>query len=526
MNISENFKKDPWVRRIHPDIRDPRFSTGYVPARSVPGSYNYVTLTQQDFLNELSPASHVVNSSIMSTRPIWGPTGKKDKDGKDEWKIMGYDNVEVVPLGWQEFICNNKVAHLSSDGFDLANETEDEDTFNKMVSWFDYIGLQDAFKEAVYYTERSGDAGIYIRQTGPTKIEWDVYSVEKGYTIYPQFDDDGDPIYYIKYSISGREAVDIISKRSVETWLKADESDDDESLFDKILRWFKGADRMRSEDGYIRVKNVPSQFGGRLVPFVYFRVPDVSWGPAQLTIESLESACSYVAEEVKNSAFPILFLKSEKIINLPPSKMNGKTIGVKGTADSIAHADAKFLMPPDASNIATIHLKELRENILHSTMTAIIEPEIMKQGADSSTSIKILFRPEIEWASLRWIYYAKPVRHLVELGQNLIDKVEDAASGKYSKLRVSVWQSIWIPENEAERVKIELDQYYAGVKSRKAVMTDIGNSHLNDAEQIMKEKEDDKKLEAKYNIKDNSGTNPSLPRVTNQAENQPRGKYE
>ena len=183
MNISENFQKDPWVRRVHPDVRDPRFSTGYVPARTIPGSYNTIKLTQQDFLNELSPAAHVVNSSIMSTRPIWGPTGKKDAKGKEEIGIVGYDNVEVVPLGWQEFISSNKVAHMSSNGFDLANETEDEETFNKMQSWFDYIGLQDAYKEACYYTERSGDAGIYIRQTGDNRIEWDVYAIEKGYII-------------------------------------------------------------------------------------------------------------------------------------------------------------------------------------------------------------------------------------------------------------------------------------------------------------------------------------------------------
>lgn len=523
MNISENFKKDPWVRRVHPDKRDPRFAAGYRPVESIPGSFSYITLTQNDFLNELAPAAHNINSKIMSKRPIWGPTGKKDKNGKEEWAIQGYDDVEVVPLGWQEFISNNKIAHLSSNGFELANETEDEDTFNKMMSWFDYIGIKDAFKEAVYYTERSGDAGIYIRQTGENKIEWDVYSIEKGYMIYPQKDEDGDPIYYIKYYISERETVDIISKKGVETWLKADKADESDSVFKKVVKWLKGADNARSEDGYVRVRKVDSQFGGKMVPFVYFRVPDVSWGPAELTIESLENACSYVAEEVKNSAFPILFLKSEKIINLPPSKMNGKTIAVKGTTDSMAHADAKFLAPPNASDISDVHIKTLRENIIHTSMSAIIEPDILKAGADSSTSIKILFRPEIEWATLRWIYYNKPVRHLVDLCQNLIDKVEGASSGRYGRLRVSIWQDVWIPQNEAERIKMELDQYYAGVKSRKATMVDIGNTHLNDFEQIMKEKEEEKALDAKFNTT-TEVSNPSIPNVTNQAEHQPKGK--
>jgi len=527
MNIGEKLKKDPWVRRVHPDMARPRFVGGYKPASFVPGSFNFVTLTQQDFLNELAPAAHPVNSTIMSKRPIYGPTGKKDKDGKEEWAIVGYDDVEVVPLGWQEFICNNKVAHLATDGFDLANETEKEDAFNKMMSWFDYIGLKDAYKEAVYYCERSGDSGIYIRQTGEDMIEWDVYAIEKGYTIYPQLDDNGNPMYYISYKINGRNAVDIISSAGTETWIQYDENvKDAPDLWAWVAKVIETADGVRSEDGYVRVKKIENQLGGD-VQFVYFRVPDVPWGPAQLTIESLENACSYVAEEVKNSAFPILFLKSEKIQNLPPSKINGKTIGVKGATDSLAHSDAKFLTPPDASNVATLHLKELRENIIHTTMTAVIEPEILKQGADSSTSIKILFRPEIEWANLRWIYYNKPVRRLVELAKNLVKKVEGIAGSEYEGLRMSIWFEPWIPQNEAERIKTELDQYYAGVKSAKAVMVDIGNIHLGDWDQILKEEEERAAMKAKYTGSDQSedgNTNPDAPGITNQAINKPKTK--
>jgi hypothetical protein len=528
MKIGDKLKKDPWVRRVHPDMARPRFVGGYKPAAFVPGSYNFVTLTQQDFLNELAPAAHPVNSTIMSKRPIYGPSGKT-KDGKEEWVIVGYDDVEVVPLGWQEFICNNKVAHLATNGFDLANETDKEDAFNKMMSWFDYIGLKDAYKEAVYYCERSGDSGIYIRQTGEDRIEWDVYAVEKGYTIYPQLDENGDKEYYIAYKINGRNAVDIISKRGTETWIQHDENakDEDAGLWGWVAKMINQADgRVRSDDGYVRIKSVENQLGGD-VQFVYFRVPDVSWGPAQLTIESLENACSYVAEEVKNSAFPILFLKSEKIQNLPPSKINGKTIGVKGATDSIAHSDAKFLTPPDASNVATIHLKELRDNVIHTTMTAVIEPEILKQGADSSTSIKILFRPEIEWANIRWIYYVKPVRQLVDIAKNLVRKVEGAAGDEYKGLRMSVWFEPWIPQNEAERIKTELDQYYAGVKSAKAVMIDIGNTHLGDWEQILKEEEERKKMDAKYkstSSDDDNPNNPSEPGITNEALNKPKNK--
>lgn len=520
MEIEKKLKKDPWTRRVSPDSTNPRFNVGFVAGKAIAGAYNYISLTQQDFLNELSPAAHPVNSAFYSKRPIYGPTGNTDKNGKTEWKIVGYDDVETVSLGWQEFICNNKVAHMSGNGFDLANETENEDAFNKLVSWFDYIGLKDAYKEAVFYAERSGDSGIFIRQTGPKTIEYDVYSIEKGYIIYPQLDEEGNPEYYVEYKINGRKAVDIYSSKGVETWIQYDS--ESEGLFGKLKFMFDNSDKKKSSDGYVRIKKVDNQLGGE-VQFVYFRVPDVSWGPAQLSIEDLEHASSYVAEEVKSSAFPILFVKSEKITSLPPSRVSGKTIGLKGSSDQIQHADAKFLAPPDASNIATIHIKNLRENIIHSTMSAIIEPEIMKAGADSSTSIKILFRPEIEWAMLRWIYYVKPVKRLVNIAKGLVEKVEGVAGNNYSDVRMSVWQNIWIPENEAEQVKIQLDQYYAGVKSAKAVMTDIGNTHLGDWEQILKEKREMNMIDAETGV-ETVTVNPTAPGITNQAMNQPKGK--
>ena len=54
-------------------------------------------------------------------------------------------------------------------------------------------------------------------------------------------------------------------------------------------------------------------------------------------------------------------------------------------------------------------------------------------------------------------------------------------------------------------------------------MGDIGNSHLGDAEQLMKEKEEEKALDAKYGTK-TEVNDPNVPNITNQAENQPRNK--
>ena len=510
MKLSVNFQKDPWLRRVHPDNSEARFALGYKPYVNTSREDSYVQLFASDFLNELSPAAHPINSRYQSTRPIWKPTGEKDANGKEKWEIDGYDELESVALGWQQFICGNKVAHLTGDGgFQVCNETTDFDTFEELSSWMDRIGLRDAFTEAVHYAERAGDSGILFWQTADGDIEWDVYAYEKGHTIYPQLDENGKPVYYITYMKAGKKMCDVISTKYIEKWVKADpKNEEDLPYFEKLWRRFvKQADAEQTEDGYVLVNRKEAQCGSELCQFIYFRVPDVSWGPVELTIEQHENAASYVANEVKDSAFPLLVLKAEKTTSLPPSEMNGKTIAIKGTADALAHSDVKFESPADASNIATVHFKELNENILRASQSVIISPDILKQGSDSSTSIKILFRPEIEWCMSRWIYYNKPVRQMVKVVKVLAGKAEGKI-GKYDDIVTSVWQKIWIPQNEKEQVDMITAKVYARILSRKAAMNEMGSQYKGDYEQTQKEWEWE--LEKKAESK-----NPDEPKIDN-----------
>ena len=83
----------------------------------------------------------------------------------------------------------------------------------------------------------------------------------------------------------------------------------------------------------------------------------------------------------------------------------------------------------------------------------------------------------------------------MELFKRLVGKLEGDPIG-YGNLRLSVWQKIWIPQNESERVKIEIDQVVARVKSRKAAMQDIGNNFKGDYEQIKEEWEEEIRMKA------------------------------
>lgn len=498
-------KKKPWIRRVATD--------------SLQGSkYELKVMTQDDFLNEVNVAAHPVNSPVMSMRPIYGPTGEIDpKTKKEKWAIQGYDEIEVVPSGKQNAIVNKKTAHFSADGFWISNECEDEESFSKLMSWVDRAGIMVAFSQAVSAAFRTGDSAMYLYQSDDEDVplEYEVYDYEHGSTLYPKTDFSGKTEVARQYKFNGHDAVDLFLLDRRETWIQIDEKDDDWGVFFPF-----DIEPERSEDGYVLVRRAVNQAGVGRCQCIYFRVDDIPSGPAQILIEKLEDGKSYVGEHLKGSAFPILFMKAEKTTSLPPSSLANKAIGVKGTPDSIAKADAKWLAPPDASNVANLHLDGLDDDINDVCMSVTLNPEIIKQGSDSSATMQILYDPEIQWAKNHWCEFYKQIRQLMHVFKALVGKVENDVP-RFSKLAISVGQNVYIPRNKAEALKMELDQLYAGAKSVHAVMADAGNTHLGDYEMIQKEKEAKLALEAKYDSAKTTESNPSLPNITNQAAFQP-----
>lgn len=471
MNVSDYInpaKKKPWRRRV----------VSHGTAAASGSLAEYKIMTQEDFLNEVCQAAHPINSQMMSRRPIYGPTGEKDKNGKEKWGIVGYDNIETTPVGIQECIISKKISHFAADGFWTASESNDEERFGKLMSWYDIVGIKTGFVEVISSAFRTGDGAIYIYQTdnADDPIQYEVYGYEEGSVLFPNVDFNGNQTLARKYKFDGREAVDIFTAKSIETWMMLRGEDDE-------IQPLEGT--QKSEDGYSLVRRKEAQ-AGDLCQCIYFRVDDIPTGPAQEAIEKLENAKTYVGEHLKGSAMPILFVKAEKTTSLPPSNLANKAIGVKGTSDSLAHSDAKFLTPPDASNIATLHIDGLEDDIRDTCLSVKIDPEIIKQGSDSSATMKILYAPEIQWAQIHWPEVFKSVKQLMLVFKALVGKVEGDPKG-FSEMRISVGQSIYLPQNEAEALKMELDQVYARTKSRKSAMEDIGNTHKGDYETIEKE---------------------------------------
>lgn len=481
MNIGDyinSAKKKPWVRLVKDDSPNG-------------GGSRLKIITQQEFLDEVCSAAHKINSDKMSRRPIYGPTNEKDKNGKEKWAIVGYDEIETVPVSKQWEIISKKISHFAADGFWTASESEDEDAFQKIMSWADTAGMKTAFIEAMWYAMRTGDSAVYWYQTDDASdpIQYEVYGYEEGSILFPQADFNGRKTLARKYKFNTHDAVDIFTPDKRETWMMLDEQMEDYRMFVP-----EGATPEKSDDGYTLVRSLDGQ-AGDLCQCIYFRFSDIPTGPVQPTIEKLEDAKTYVGEHLKGSAMPILFMKAEKTTSLPPNSLANKAVGVKGTADSIAHADMKFVSPADASNIATLHIDGLESDIRDGAMSVKIDPEVIKQGSDSSATMKILYAPEIQWCQIHWPEVFKSVKQMMLVFKALVGKVEGDAT-RYINMRISVGQNIFLPQNAAEALKMELDQVYARVKSRKAAMEDLENAHKGDYQRIEEEWEKELTMKA------------------------------
>lgn len=505
MNISKHLKKDYWVRRMTPDrmeIKPSLDSSRYKKPVLANNGHSYLYLTQDNLMDEVTPTAHEIFSSYQSKRPIYKPTGKKDDAGKDIWEIDGYDEVEQVALAMQWRMSMSKTSHFAADGFWTADESPEggkKEQYDKFKSWMDCVGLNTAFMEIAWSCFSTGDAGIYIYQRG-SDIEYKVFSRWDGYTIYPDIDENGNDVYWVEYTFKGKRAVDYYGVNRIDTWVALK---DDDTWWDKVKGLFKGSkqdSRQVSEDGYTLIASKETQVGGDMSQFVYFRVNDIPSGIVESLIQSLEKACSYVAEEVKSSAFPVLFLKSGTIASLPPMDANGKIVGVKGDVETLKASDAKFLTPPDASNIATLHIQTLRDEIYHAAQSVIIDPELLKSGADSSATMKILFTPEIQWCQVMWTQFFLPMRRVIEIFKRLVGKVEMQGE-EFDKLRISIGQRVWIPQNRAEEVDTTCKMVYARVISRQSAISELGLGYVGDYEQIEKEWKDELQIKAEIPAK-------------------------
>lgn len=516
--ISPLLKKKPWKRLVTPDadVPPPTCADYYEIPTSEPDGLHYQYLTEYDLLNESCEGAHPINSKYMSRRPVYevqtrtidvplkdadgnpilNPDGSPKTEPKEikEWVITDYEDIETVRSGLPELIIKQKTSHLAKNGIEIANEESEHKLFDTFRSWKDISGIDAGWLQSIYGCGKGGDALIYQYVHNDT-IEYTIFCTLYGDQIFPNKDDNGNDMNVRRYLLNGREAVDIFMDDYIETYVRGEISDDGDekdgiqSWWSVVKGWFKNISRKKTKDGWERISRTPSQLGRGMCQAVYIRFEDTPIGPAMQNINAWERGASYVSDKVRSMAFSKLFLKTSKIKNLPPLSSGEEVIGVENAdADILKASSAEYLTPPDISNIATINLKNLTDAIMQSTMSIDLQPEILKSGADSSQTLKLLLRREIQWAQVVWPQVRPSAKKVIDVLKALVAKIE--GNGDFTKLKVSVWNTPWMPQDEDAMANRVQQLTFASILSEKSAREELNLQYTDEEAQIRKEQEE------------------------------------
>ncbi len=507
MNINEHLRKQYWKRRVNADteVPTPVNNRYYVDDAFLTTGEFFRNMTNADFLNEIECGAHDINSKYWSMRPIKTWVEVKDDEGKPiidangkakkELKIIGFENMETTRCSLPRRFAIAKASHAAANGFWLGNSSnKHKDIFQNLLDWKDSMGLDAALFEVVLSLRQCCDAALYMYQEGNT-LTYKVFSYLYGDELFFDFDEKRRPRVWRRYSLRGKNTVDIFSAGNdgFQTWVQDDLAEKTEengkTWWQKFKYWFKNADKAVSEDGWRRIARSDSQIGENLCQCVYFRVSDIASGCVADEIASWERMASYIAESTKSTAFPDKFVKATKIKNLPSADTHGRIYGVEGSVDELKAADMKTIAPADMSNIAEFTMKTKMDSIMHGSMSVIIEPEILKSGADSSSALRLMFTSEIQDAQAFWVSIVSEVRYMVEVFKALVAKIEK--NSEYTDIRTSIEQKIWVPQNTSETVDNTTKLVYAGILSKKDGASEVDLQYPDSEKTIAQEQMDE-----------------------------------
>ncbi len=506
--IQPLLKKKPVRRLVNPDVEvRPMSDLQYydIPTGE-PTGVHYQYLGNAELLNESTEGARVINSNMYSTRPIYeivereievddGNGGKEKKKIKEE-VIVGYDRIENVRSGLGEMIAKQKASHLGQNGIEIADEDgKDHKAFDTFRAWKDLSGIDSAWVEAIYHAGVCMDSAIYIYQHGKS-IEYSVFAFALGDMLFPDKDDKGNDMMVRMYQLNGRTAVDIFMTDYIETWVQGDTDDTVEekvsgfkSWWDAVKGWFRNISIKKSEDGWTRISRSRSQLDDYTCQVVYLRFNDIFIGPAMQNIEAFDRALSYTSDKMRSTAFSKLLVKAPKIKNLPPLSSGEEVIGIDGDVEALKASDVKHIAPPDMSNIATINLKNISDAIMQTTMSIDLQPEILKSGADSSNTLKLLLRREIQWCHIMWPQIRPAAMKIIDILKQLVGKIEDDIK-RYGDLKISVWNTPWMPQDEDAKANRVQQLTLTSILSQKSAREELNLQYTDEENQIRKEQEE------------------------------------
>lgn len=471
MNIGELLVKPSWSRRQPSPPTAKKSTKAFVDNVMSFDNGTFVKYSQSDFLDELNPSSHLINSTAYRSQRV----KYKYDTTKKENVADGLEEVERIAVAIQEGILRHKITHTFGNEMWFGSEGGSEE--NELLvslhrSHWNMTGMTDALNAWARSLFGTGDTAIYLYRDY-NRINYKVFSFENGDVFTSKKNKDGKDIFIRRFMIDGKDAVEIYGTKTIELWIKDTDKEDDS--------------RERSEDGYALCNR--DFHGLEFCPVIYHRRNDVVWGVGQSTIEHVEKLLSDLAENNKYYAYQILFLTGG-VVSLPGTSM-GKVIASK-TKDG----DAKILAPADASSTFSIDLEKNLDILWECTGTVVIEPKELKAGENSGAFIRNLYWREVQWSTNELAQLRPSLNKIISVFSAYVAMIEKKTA-EFDNLRMSYILEPFVPKNLAEEITNVVMAKNSGVTSVQTASGEIPFNNPLEYQRILKENEEAAIREAK-----------------------------
>lgn len=414
--------------------------------RSMPADTIYRRIkTQADFLREFHPSGH----RIMDSREY--PDIYKRDPESGRWYVQ---RIQRTAFAFQQVVYTKHLLHLTgndiqfeiADGSDESKEEEYQELLTTFRKGWLLHDMEIRHFEAVSAYMKVAECAV-VGFFGPDgRFGTRTFSYDRGDTLYPHFDPiSGDLLAfarkYYDFDEDGHERTEW-----VEVWDDRRFYRFKKSLGNGVI--VSAAKRIASifgisDYGLVEEKDHGFQF----IPVAYARNDDgPCWAAVQRNIEDYEEAFSYLCENNKAYAFPILTLKGDGDDISVQGDTNGaaKTIMITDT-----NGDANFINGTDASNAFATQLNKSYDLIYELSFT--VKPPELKSGDLPGVAIKLLYSPALE-AAMNDAQRMQPfLDKLVRICKFGIG-VENDCMASLTALPVNAWCEPYIHQNDTELV--------------------------------------------------------------------------
>lgn len=404
-----------------------------------------VVKTQQDFLREFYPSAHRICD------PNEYPDIFKQNPDDGKWYIQ---KIQRTSFAFQQVIYTKHLLHLTGNDvqFELAEGSgeDKEEMLLDMLTQFKkgwiLHDMEVRHFEAISAYLKVAEAAVvgFFDQNG--KYGTKTLSFEQGDILYPHYDSlTGELVAFArKYSDYDEDGNTIVSW--VEVWDKNKfyrfKNVVDAGLFKNAI---KRIGKIFGMSNYVCIEE--KEHGFPYIPVAYVRNDNgPCWSSVQRNIEDYEEAFSYLCENNKAYAFPILTLKGDgdDISVLGDNNGAAKTIMINDT-----DGKAEFINGTDASNAFATQLNKSYELIYELSFT--VKPPELKSGDLPGVALKLLYSPAIESAMCDAQRLQPFLDKLVNMTKYGIGMENDCVASM-TALPINAWNEPYIHQNDTELI--------------------------------------------------------------------------